>query len=156
MESIEEDKRKRCLSKWPSLHQTRHTIHLKDCLPLHFSSKFKEKHLVFSIMDNSIILATFCLHVYVLSRFGHVQLLWPHGPQPAKFLCPGNFPGKNTRVGCHALLQGILPTRDRTHISYVSCIIGRFFTTRPLEKKPWSPFWAHGGIYITHQPLLEV
>ena len=25
-------------------------------------------------MDNSIILATFCLHVYVLSRFGHVQL----------------------------------------------------------------------------------
>ena len=29
--------------------------------------------------------------------------------QPARFLCPRNFPGKNTRVGCHALLQRIFP-----------------------------------------------
>ena len=26
-------------------------------------------------------------------------------------LCPWNSPGKNTGVGCHALLQGILPTQ---------------------------------------------
>ena len=25
----------------------------------------------------------------------------------ARFLCPWDSPGKNTRVGCHALLQGI-------------------------------------------------
>ena len=25
----------------------------------------------------------------------------PHGLYPAKLLCPWNFPGKNTRVGCH-------------------------------------------------------
>ena len=25
----------------------------------------------------------------------------------ASILCPWNFPGKNTRVGCHFLLQGI-------------------------------------------------
>ena len=25
-------------------------------------------------------------------------------------LCPWDFPGKNTRVGCHALLQGIFMT----------------------------------------------
>ena len=25
--------------------------------------------------------------------------------------CPRNSPGKNTRVGCHSLLQGILPTQ---------------------------------------------
>ena len=25
-------------------------------------------------------------------------------------------------VGCHALLQGIFPTRDQTRVSYVSCI----------------------------------
>ena len=30
-----------------------------------------------------------------------------HGLQPAKFLCPWDFPGKNTGVGCHFLLQGI-------------------------------------------------
>ena len=32
-----------------------------------------------------------------------MQLTW--------LLCPWNFPGKNTGVGCHFLLQGIFPTR---------------------------------------------
>ena len=31
-------------------------------------------------------------------------------------------PGKNTGVGCHFLLQGIFRPRDRTRVSYVSCI----------------------------------
>ena len=30
--------------------------------------------------------------------------------QPARLLCPWDFPGKNTGVGCHFLLQGIFPT----------------------------------------------
>ena len=30
---------------------------------------------------------------------------------PARLLCPWDFPGKNTRVGCHFLLQGIFPTQ---------------------------------------------
>ena len=38
-------------------------------------------------------------------------------------------PGKNTGVGCCALLQGIFPTRILNHISYVSCICMQFFTT---------------------------
>ena len=33
------------------------------------------------------------------------------GLQPARLLCPGNPPGQNTGVGCHALLQGIFPTQ---------------------------------------------
>ena len=37
--------------------------------------------------------------------------LWPHGLQPARLLCPWDSPGKNTGVGCHALLQGIFPTQ---------------------------------------------
>ena len=32
--------------------------------------------------------------------------LWPHGLKPARLLCPWDFPGKNTGVGCHFLLQG--------------------------------------------------
>ena len=32
--------------------------------------------------------------------------LLPHGLYPARLLCPWDSPGKNTRVGCHALLQG--------------------------------------------------
>ena len=34
-------------------------------------------------------------------------LLQLHGLQPARVLCPWDFPGKNTGVGCHFLLQGI-------------------------------------------------
>ena len=33
--------------------------------------------------------------------------LRPHGLQPAKLLCPWDFPGKNTGVGCHFFFQGI-------------------------------------------------
>jgi len=39
------------------------------------------------------------------------------------------FPDKNTRGGCHFLLQGIFPIQDQTHISYVSCIGRILFTT---------------------------
>ena len=34
-------------------------------------------------------------------------LLQPHGLYPTWFLCPWDFPGKNTGVGCHFLFQGI-------------------------------------------------
>ena len=35
----------------------------------------------------------------------------PHRLWPTRLLCPWDFPGKNTRVGCHFLLQGIFPTQ---------------------------------------------
>ena len=38
----------------------------------------------------------------------HVQL---HGLFPIRLLCLQDFPGKNTEVGCHFLLQGIFPTQ---------------------------------------------
>ena len=34
-----------------------------------------------------------------------------HGLWPARLLHPWNFPGKNTGVGCHFLLQRIFPTQ---------------------------------------------
>ena len=37
--------------------------------------------------------------------------LRPHGPWPTWLLRPWDFPGKNTGVGCHFLLQGIFPTQ---------------------------------------------
>ena len=37
--------------------------------------------------------------------------LRPHGLQPTRLLCPWDCPGKNTGVGCHALLQGIFQTQ---------------------------------------------
>ena len=35
----------------------------------------------------------------------------PHGLWLTRLLCPWDSPGKNTGMGCHALLQGILPTQ---------------------------------------------
>ena len=40
-----------------------------------------------------------------------------NGLQPTRFLCPWNFPGNNTGVGCHFLLQGIFPIQGlNTHL----------------------------------------
>ena len=35
----------------------------------------------------------------------------PMDCKPTRLLCPCDFPGKSTRVGCHFLLQGIFPTK---------------------------------------------
>ena len=40
-----------------------------------------------------------------------LTLVRPLGLQPAKFLYPLDFPGRNTREGCHFLLQEILLTQ---------------------------------------------
>ena len=40
-----------------------------------------------------------------------LTLLQPHGLLPTRLLHPWDFPGKNTRVGYHFLLQGIFPTQ---------------------------------------------
>ena len=37
-----------------------------------------------------------------------LTFLSPHGLEPASLLCPQDFPGKNTGVGSHFLLQGII------------------------------------------------
>ena len=47
----------------------------------------------------------------VLSHLVVSNSLQLHGLQPTKFLCSLDSPGKNTGVGCHALLQGIFPTQ---------------------------------------------
>ena len=69
-------------------------------------------------------------------QFSHYYFVWgcvlrgsvlsdslrPHGLQPDRLLCPWDFPGKNTEVGCLFLLPGIFPTqgssqpRDLTHV----------------------------------------
>ena len=36
--------------------------------------------------------------------------LWPHGLQLTRLLCPWDFPGKSTGVGCHRLLLWVSPS----------------------------------------------
>ena len=65
-------------------------------------------------------------------------LLWPH-ELPARLLFPWDFPGKNTRVGCHFLLHFLLQ-KDPGDLSDPGIeptspsLAGRFFTTEPLGK----------------------
>ena len=56
------------------------------------------------------------LVVVVVLSLSHARLLWFHGLQPAKLLCPWNSPGKKTGVGCHFLLQG--SALDNWYTSY--------------------------------------
>ena len=44
----------------------------------------------------------------------------PYGLWPTRLLCPWNSPGKNTGVGCHALLQRIFPTQGSNPKSLMS------------------------------------
>ena len=61
--------------------------------------------------------------------------LQPHEPQFASLLCPWDFPGRNARVGCHFLPQGIVPTQGlNPSLLCISCLASRFFTTEPPGK----------------------
>ena len=51
-------------------------------------------------------------HACMLSYFYRVWLCATLWLQPARLLCIWDSPGKNTGVGCHALLQGIFPTQE--------------------------------------------
>ena len=46
--------------------------------------------------------------------------LRPRGLKPTKLLCPWNYPGKNTGVGCDFLLQGIFLTQG-SHSGLLHC-----------------------------------
>ena len=48
------------------------------------------------------------VHAQSLSRVG---LFVTSRTEPTRLLCPWDSPGKNTGMGCHALLQGIFPTQ---------------------------------------------
>ena len=51
--------------------------------------------------------------VCVLSCSVVSDFVRPRGLQPTRLFCPCDSPGKNTGMGCRALLQGILRPRDR-------------------------------------------
>ena len=53
----------------------------------------------------------FQFFAFMLSSSVVSDSLWPSGLQPSRLLCPWGSSGKNTGVGCHALLQGIFLTQ---------------------------------------------
>ena len=53
----------------------------------------------------------------------------PMGYSLLGFSVHGDFPGKNSRVVCHALLQGIFPTQGSNLHLMSPELAGGFFTT---------------------------
>ena len=66
-----------------------------------------------------------------LKALSHVWLLATHGLQPTRLLCPWDFPGKSTGVGCHCLLQGA------SYPLHYSCL------GNPMDTGAW---WANMGL----------
>ena len=59
----------------------------------------------------TIWLSTMKVKSESVSRSVMSNSLQPHGLWPTRLLCPQDFPGKNTRVDCHFLLQEIFLTQ---------------------------------------------
>ena len=76
--------------------------------------------------------------------------LQPHGLQPPRLLCPWDFPGKNTGVVCHFLLQGIFLTQG-SNLCLLSLLRWQVdsFTTVPSESKIYHPKICLFGMRIT-------
>ena len=64
---------------------------------------------------------------------------------PTRFFCPWNFPGNNTGLDCHFLLQGNLPDPGIKTVSPE--LAGRFFTTEPPVK--WVMLLSHVRLFVT-------
>ena len=78
---------------------------------------FKKRCALFPFPE--ILTISLCLKTHHQNRSSHhsccvpcvshsvvYDSLWPHGLQPIRLLCPRDFPGKNTGVGCHSFSSG--------------------------------------------------
>ena len=93
------------------------------------------------------------MHVYacVLSCFSHVWLLATLWTLACQALLSMDYPGKNTRVGCHTLLQGVfLIQGSNPHLLYLLhwqagfLFVCLFWITEP----PGKPGWWHTYLKI--------
>ena len=83
----------------------------------------------------------------------HVWLCRPCGLSPARLLCPWNSPGKSTRVGCHALFQGIFPTQE-SNLCLLHC---RWILYR-LSHQEWKVNWLWNStkaLFYFYEPRLK-
>ena len=64
----------------------------------------------------------------MLSHFSSVQPSVTPWTVTPRLLCPWDSPGKNTGVGCNALLQGIVPSQG-LNPGLLHALAGVFFTT---------------------------
>ena len=82
----------------------------------------------------------------------------PHGLQPTRLLCPWDFPGKSTGVGCHCLFQVTLASKNKlgsvpSSLIFWKCLyhffFGRFHQGSSLK---WRSFM--GRFFMTNSTFL--
>ena len=94
---------------------------------------------------------TFCVSNYenvlcCAHSLSCIQLFGPHRLYPTRLHCPWNFPGKNTTVGCHFLLQRIFLTQGSNPLLHVFCTERQILyhcTTWEAPARPWASLYAH-------------
>ena len=92
------------------------------CFPFFSFFLFFEKRVIWGTQEN--VLSCCLLSCSVTSDSLKRPGLWT-----ARLLCPWDSPGKNTRVGCYFLLQGIFPTQGLDSCLMSPAFAGRFITT---------------------------
>ena len=67
------------------------------CICFHFAALYRTR------------IRTLVWYILLFSCYFMSDFWRPHGLEPARLLCPSNFPGQNTEVVYHFLLQGFFP-----------------------------------------------
>ena len=104
----------------PGIFQARTRSGLPFPSPMHDSEKWKWSR---SVLSNSSL---------------------PHGLQPTRLLCPWDFPGKSTGVGCHCLLHDTHQVNTNSHHNQSTWIhVFFFFYMSPQAREAKAkPHWT--------------
>ena len=103
---------------------------LKSSTKMEEATKDSGAEIHFILSQWSVTEASCCHLVTYKSCLTHLQ---PHGLQPARLLCPQDFPGKNTGMGCHFSNPGVPHCRQ---ILYCLSHRGSPLKSHTLKPKP--------------------
>ena len=92
--------------------------HSWDYIYIYF---LKTAYILWSVLSDYLLCMCVFRYVCMLS----CSWLFPTLCNFARLLCPWDFSGKNTGMGCHFLLLGIFWPRDRSQVSCTDACIGR-------------------------------
>ena len=100
------------------------------------------------------------MHVCLCQLLSCVNSLWSFGLQPTRLFCPWDFSGKNTRVDCHFLLQGVFPTQgSNLHLLCLLHFRWIFLSAEPSGKPVESSYLETKAVLLvglTQHPMRRV
>ena len=142
---------------------------LTPCLPLSHPRGIKRtrKYLIsvtnncwlvnqINTICNSSLCVCVCAHEHAVTLVV-ADSLKHYGVWPTRLLCPWDSPGENTRVGCHALLQGIFPTQGlNSHLLCLPALAGGFFTNSTIWEAPKQNLYTEYFLLVEFHEMIQV